>query len=328
MALLELAAKTAVSRNWALAIAHVDHRQRPESSDEARFVESRAAAHGIPFYLERLDDKLVAAGALSEDSMRQARHECFRRVVAAFKADALLLAHQADDRAETFLIRLLAGSGPTGLGSIRPTEHIGKLIVVRPLLGIRRAALREWLAARGLDWLDDPTNRIVSNKRGWIRNELLPLIADRIGLDPAPRIISAAELIDQEARALSDATKSILNQLFDRAESPAIATLNLNHALWYSASGELRRQMIREWLWRLRRRPHPPGRAAVEEALKFIEQARPGAELRTIEHIHIVHLKDGLLAFPPEVGPSARRAAAAPLLPAPKPQKKRRTSKE
>lgn len=324
MALLELAARAAPSRQWSLAVVHVDHRQRPESAEEARFVEARAAAHGIPFHLERLDDELVANGPLTEDAMRQARHDCFRRAAARFKTDALLLAHQADDRAETFLIRLLAGSGPTGLGSIRPTERIGKLLIVRPLLKIRRAALREYLTARSLDWRDDPSNKIVANKRGWIRNELLPLIAERIGLDPAPRIISAAELIDEEAGALTEVTRLIVIELSMKVAPPAIARLLLMDTLWRNASVSLKRQIVREWLWRLRRKPHPPGRAAVDEALKFIELARPGVELRTIDHIHIIHLKDSLLAFPPEIGPSARRAAAVPFLPAPKPRKERR----
>ncbi len=321
MALLELAAPAAAAHGWSLAVVHVDHSQRPESAEEARFVAARAAAHGLPCYLERLGDELVGGGALSEDALRQARHECFRRAAAAFKAGALLLAHQADDRAETFLIRLLAGSGPTGLGSIRPVEKIGKLTLVRPLLKIRRAALRQYLTARGLGWRDDPTNAAVSNKRGWIRNELLPLIADRIGLDPAPRIVSAAELIDQEAGALADAANVLVNLLSRQPQSPAIAMLHLDFAIWDFASHDLKLQLVREWLWRIRARPHPPGRAAVAEALKFIEQARRGAELRTVEQIHIVHLTDGLLAFPPEVGPAARRAAAAPLLPAPKPRK-------
>lgn len=324
MALLELAAAIAPKLGWELAVVHVDHRQRAESGDEARFVAARAAAHGLPFFLERLGDELVARGALSEDAMRQGRHACFRRAAAAFKADALMLAHQADDRAETFLIRLLAGSGPTGLAAIRPVEKIGSLIMIRPLLQIRRAALREWLTGKGLAWRDDPTNTNMNTKRGYIRHELLPAITRHIGLDPTERIAHAAELIEQEAAALTEAARLMLSQLARPAELPAAARLALDSPLWREASPSLRRQLIREWLWSLRKRPHPPGQAALEEAMAFIEHARPGAELRTIEHIHIIHLKAGLLAFAPEVEPAARRAAAAPLQPAPKPKKRRK----
>ncbi|MCE5230546.1 tRNA lysidine(34) synthetase TilS [bacterium] len=325
MALLELAASMAAARKWSLAVVHVDHRQRPESADEARFVEARAKAHGLPFYLDRLGDDLIGAGPLNEDAMRQARHAAFRHAAHAFKADALLLAHQADDRAETFLIRLLAGSGPTGLAAIRPVEQIGGLTIVRPLLEIRRAALRDWLRSHNLSWRDDPTNESLATKRGWIRHELLPSIAKYIGLDPAPRINTAAELIDREAGALAEAARLILNELWLKPEPPAVSKINLAHPLWANASAALRGQLVREWLWSLRTRPHPPGRAAVNEAMKFIEQARAGAELRTIEHIHVIHLKTGLVAFPPEVEAADRRNAAAPLLPAPTPKKRRKS---
>ncbi len=165
---------------------HVDHSQRPESAEEARFVAARAAAHGLPCYLERLGDELVGGGALSEDALRQARHECFRRAAAAFKAGALLLAHQADDRAETFLIRLLAGSGPTGLGSIRPVEKIGKLTLVRRGSKIGGGVAPVFTRAASAGATTRPSPPSPTSAAGFA-TKLLPLIADRLGWT-APRI--------------------------------------------------------------------------------------------------------------------------------------------
>src|SRR5690606_19132757 len=107
---------------WSLGVVHVDHRQRPESADEAAFVARRAAARDLPFFLERLSDDLDRTQTpekLSEEALRERRHEAFRRAARAFHADAIALAHHADDRAETLLLRLFAGSGPTGLAGVR-----------------------------------------------------------------------------------------------------------------------------------------------------------------------------------------------------------------
>lgn len=304
MALLDLAARAAESRHWQVAVAHLDHAQRPESAEEAGFVAEQARRRGLHLFTERLEP---SDAPLNEDAMRQARHALFGRVARVWHAAAVCLAHQADDRAETLLIRLLAGSGPTGLGSIRPLETLGELTVVRPLLGLRRAELRGYLRARGLKWREDPTNDGAAGKRTWVRNELLPSIRERIGLDPTERIVRAAELIDQEAGALNESARMLLEYVSSAPPPGAAGRLDLDHPVWRDASANLRRQLVRQWLWALRRGPHPPGHAAVQEACDFIERAARGTELRTIDRIHIVRGPTWLVAFAPEIGAETRK---------------------
>ncbi len=327
MTLLDLAARRAGRARWELAVLHVDHRQRAESTDEARFVMEQVEGYGLECFVERLPDDLVAASPLSEEVMREARLERLRAVAKHWDARAVLLAHQADDRAETFLIRLLAGSGPTGLASIRAVERFGGLTLVRPLLGGRRGQMREYLRARGIDWREDPTNLDQAGKRAWVRHTVLPLMREKIGLDPTERIAGAAALIEEEATVLTEAARILLGRMRCEPPQPAGDRLDLSHPCWTEAGPLLRRQLLRQWLWDMRRRPHPPGMRTVNEALAFVEQARPGAELRTIERIHVVHCKDSLLAFGPEVDPPARHAAAAPYLRRPPSQKKRGQAK-
>lgn len=324
MALLDLAAGRALERGWALAVGHLDHAQRPESAEEAQFVAEQAARRGVMMFMERLNLPEAGAGALNEDALRRARHAAFRRFAEAWRADAIVLAHQADDQAETFLIRLLAGSGPTGLGGIRPVETIEGLTVARPLLAARRADLRDYLRAQNLPWRDDPSNEGGANKRGWVRNALLPAMRERIGLDPTARITRSAALIRAEAEVLEETIGLLLSQLALPPAPPALARLDLAHPLWREAGPLVRRQLLRQWLWLLRRQPHPPGYEALGEALAFVQAGRPLAELRTVERMHIVHCKTSLLAFAPEVACEARQAAAAPLLPERPPKRKRK----
>lgn len=305
MALLELAAAAVRERRWKLAVAHLDHAQRPESADEAEFVKSRASAHRIPY----LGARLAGGGELAEDAMRRARHHLFKLAAETFGAGALLLAHQADDRAETLLMRLMAGSGPTGMASIRESETLGGLNIVRPLLGASRASLREHLQSLGLEWRDDPTNDNGHAKRSWVRREIIPRMDERMQTPVAPRLARAAALIERESRAQTQAVALLLEQLTAPETPPALGRLKTGHPLWRGAGSQLRAQLLRQWLWDLKPGPYPPRFDALEAALIFIEKKRRGAQLRTVESLWLVHGR-GVWAFGPETSPQTRAAIA------------------
>lgn len=230
--------------------------------------------------------------------MREARHKFFLGVLEKTNSDSLLLAHQADDRAETFLMRLFSGSGPTGLASIRQVESLGGLAVIRPLLGIRRATLREYLSARSLDWREDPSNADTRRKRAWVRNEILPQVNDWMEHDIVPHIVRAGELIESESRALDQAAEAILNLLVSEAKAPAMERLELSNPIWKRAGVDLRRVIVRRWIWRLSRRAHPPGFRTVDEAVKFAARAARGSRLRTIGRMILIKQGGWLVAYP------------------------------
>lgn len=138
----------------------VDHGLRPESAEEAETVESMMATLGIPHVtLEWQGDKPPSN---IQAEARQARYELLGRWCMANGADFLLTGHHQDDQAETLLLRLARGSGVYGLAAMpetRPlqgTQH--SVTLVRPLLDVSRDRLRATLEARGIDWIEDPSN--------------------------------------------------------------------------------------------------------------------------------------------------------------------------
>jgi tRNA(Ile)-lysidine synthase len=178
-----------------LRVLHVDHMLRgAEAEADAAFVEALAAELAVPCRVVRYD---VAAYAEQErlnleDAGRRVRYR-FAEQEADALADALsvprsrariAVAHTLDDHVETFLMRLLAGSGATGLRGIRPMR--GR--VVRPLIGARRSEVREWLASLGIAWREDASNADTARTRAWVRAELLPLIESRF-----PSFVQTAE---------------------------------------------------------------------------------------------------------------------------------------
>ncbi|MDP9143482.1 MAG: tRNA lysidine(34) synthetase TilS [Actinomycetota bacterium] len=157
----------------------------------------------------------VPAGASAEGQARTARYAALLDRLA--QREWLLIAHTLDDQAETVLMNLLRGTGPTGLAGIFPSW--GRL--ARPLLGASRSETRELAGLAGLPYLDDPTNLDPANRRNVIRLEVLPALSTRFN----PRLIEAlarsATLIRSDDSHLESEAESV--SIVTRDSSVAIA---------------------------------------------------------------------------------------------------------
>jgi tRNA(Ile)-lysidine synthetase-like protein len=177
LALLDLVTRAAPRAGLSLVVVHVDHGWRPESPDDARFVAEQARARG-------LTHRGLALGGLarSEASARAARLRFFAEVAATEGAVGVLLGHTADDQAETVLLHLLRGSGVDGLAGMRAATTLGvdgrSLRLLRPLLGLGRASIRDYCLARRLAPREDPSNQDHRFLRNRVRRELIPLLGD------------------------------------------------------------------------------------------------------------------------------------------------------
>ena len=179
-------------------IVHFNHQLRDTSNDDERLCERLAAALGVRFIAGRGDVRGRAASERRsiEDAARRARYEFFERARSELGADLVALGHTRDDQAETFLLRLIRGAGSRGLAGIYPRNGA----ITRPLLGCRRADLREWLAERAArgdaatDFVDDETNQDVSIPRNRVRAELLPLLESRFNPEIVDVLADEADL--------------------------------------------------------------------------------------------------------------------------------------
>ena len=182
-----------------LVVLHFQHGLRgAESAADEEFTAQLAARLGVEFVREEAD---VAAWAKSrrvnlEDAGRQLRTAFFERMVADGRVTRVATAHTADDQAETVLGHLLRGSGLAGLAGIYPAA--GR--VVRPLLEVRRAELREWLSAIGQPWREDVTNADTARLRARLRHELLPMLEREFQPHLTEQLCRLAELARDDER--------------------------------------------------------------------------------------------------------------------------------
>src|SRR5579862_590382 len=181
----------------ALLVVHFDHGLRGTESDaDAEFVVELARRLGLECLMERGD---VLATALKnkwnlEDAGRRMRYAFFERLVAKGKATRIAVAHTEDDQAETVLAHLLRGTGPTGLSGIHPETGP----IVRPLLGERREAVRQYLREIEQPWREDSTNLDVRRVRARVRERLLPMLERDFANHVTSRLAALAGLAREE----------------------------------------------------------------------------------------------------------------------------------
>jgi tRNA(Ile)-lysidine synthase len=194
VALLHVLTTLAPAWRLTLHVLHVDHGLRPDSGRDADFVRALGERLGVPVAVERVQ---VGPGSL-EAAARAARYAALAAWADRLDATRIAVGHTADDQAETVLMRVLGGAGVRGLAAIPPVR--GR--VIRPLLDVRRTALREALAAAGMPWVEDPSNRDPKFLRNRIRHELLPLLAASYRADVVPALARTARLAREAVGAL------------------------------------------------------------------------------------------------------------------------------
>jgi tRNA(Ile)-lysidine synthase len=179
VALLRILHELSNEQGIRLLVLHFNHGLRGADSDgDEQFVAGLAAQLGLPFFAGRENVAGIARAKHwnLEDAGRRLRYEFFAGSVAEGRIDRVAVAHTADDQAETVLARILRGTGPAGLAAIYPVN--GR--VIRPLLDIRRAELREYLHHLHQPWREDASNYDQSRLRSRLRHQVLPILERQI----------------------------------------------------------------------------------------------------------------------------------------------------
>ncbi len=189
-----------------VVVCHLDHGLRGRAAvGDAHFVGKLAASLGYRCESGKAEVRALmkASGASMETAAREARHGFFAECSRKHRCDRLLLAHHADDQAETILWNLLRGSrGLTGMNDSQVLVLAGRPVeCLRPLLGTRSEELRRWLTAGGLTWREDASNAEPVAARNRLRNEVIPLLSEIARRDVAASLRRAEEA-SAELRAI------------------------------------------------------------------------------------------------------------------------------
>ena len=155
-----------------VSILHLNHVLRAEESDgDEEFVRALAARFDVPIHVRRVDVRSL--GGNLEESARHVRYEFFREVIGEGAVDCVATGHTLSDQAETVLFRMLRGAHLAGLAAIHP---VAPGPIIRPLLGVSRDEVEQYLRDAGEPWREDSSNSDLDFDRNRIRHTLLPML--------------------------------------------------------------------------------------------------------------------------------------------------------
>ncbi len=251
-----------------VVVAHLNHglRGADGDADEAfvrELAESMAdgADHRLVYRSARRDVAAAARGDNLEAAARRVRYQWLAEVARAEGAAFVLTGHTADDQAETVLFRLLRGTGLAGLAGIAARRPLAPGVeLLRPLLGVRRYEILDYLKGLGQDYRTDASNADRRFTRSRIRHELLPYLAEHYNPRATEVLCRLAEQAADWQQEGAEAVEALLRAgerpqagavlVFDRG-TLAPAPRRRLRALWrwvWEREGWPRRAMgFREW---------------------------------------------------------------------------------
>ncbi|OGO34170.1 MAG: tRNA lysidine(34) synthetase TilS [Chloroflexi bacterium RBG_16_54_18] len=272
------------SLEYAVVVAHLDHQLRPESAEEATRVEKMAAGLGLRFVGESKDvESFSRQRKLSlEEGARLARYQFLFQEAKKNHAKAVMVGHTADDQVETVLMHLLRGAGLAGLSGMPyrslPNAWSAKIPLLRPLLGVWRETVWEYLNQQGLKPSLDPSNLDARIYRNRLRHELIPYLET---FNPRLRqsFWRTADILRQEDEILQERLlvewESVLLKM---DQSMIIFDFQGLKALPLA----MQRRVFHKAVLCLRPAARDLNYQAIERAIEFLNQSTPGARIDLI----------------------------------------------
>ncbi len=257
--------------NVPLHIAHLDHGWRKESAQEAELCGQEAAALGYPFHSSRLEHQALRN---QEEAARDARETFFASIFQKIPFQALLLAHQSDDLAETVLKRVLEGAHLPSLGGMRPISQKRGIEIWRPLLAHPKKKLLAYLKKKNLIPLNDPTNQDPQFLRSRFRLTLLPEATKALGKGVTQNLCCLSE----RSLELDDYLHKKLSPLLTKLLEMNGDTVSIPESLLAPLERLERRYLLRKIF---QKKDFSLARAPLEKILDWLEQKDI---CRTIKH--------------------------------------------
>lgn len=280
--------KSASKLSVKIVVAHLDHKLRKTSAQDARWVSELAERLGYEAVIGR--SKVAEIARANNDNLeqaaRRARYAFLERTAKKKSARYVLTAHTMDDQAETVLLRLMRGSAGAGLGgmeAMRPLDTKNSIKLVRPLLWARRVDTEDYCRLRKTSFLVDEMNNDLGLARVRVRQQLLPLMHSFNN-----RIVEALSRTAAQLREDSAVLSSDSDELLRRAsaadgetgeddEDVETKALPLDVKVLANEPRALRRRALRQWISRARggtRRLEMVHLLALEELLEGTKGGR------------------------------------------------------
>lgn len=279
MALLHILKELRECLDISLAAAHLNHQIRPEAEAEEAYVKMICQEWQVPCYVRQADVLELAARSKKtvEEAGRDARYQFFSDLLTELPAHRIATAHHQDDVAETVLLHLIRGTGIKGLRGIMPVSGA----IIRPLLGVDRTAVLEYLEQNHISYCTDQSNYDTGYLRNRIRLQLIPLLREQYNPRISESLNQLALIARGENQVLEEACRTWWPQVVEDEKEDLIS---LDYPALSALLPGMQRRIIMQALSRL---AGESGWGMEDINMVMDLAARKGSS-------RVVHLKKGL----------------------------------
>ena len=278
-----------IQNGFKVVVGHMNHRLRPEAFKEAEIVAEFCGARSIPCIVSEQDVGTIAREShLSiEEAGRKLRYEFLFDLAEKEGAQAVLVAHNADDQVETILMHLLRGSGLTGLRGMDQRQEMNEwsesLPLVRPLLSMPRTEILEYCVQRGLKPVIDKTNEDTLYYRNRIRKELVPILAS-YNPQVKERLIKMADVVQIEDDYLQQVVRAAIEtSLTEKNERHIVFSLEKTADLHPAVL----RRMILSMIHQLKPETPNISNEIITRGARFLQQEPPGERIDLVADLEL-----------------------------------------
>lgn len=280
VAMLSVLSGLAAELDLSLHVFHLNHILRPSAAEDADFVHELAASMGLPSTIETLDVPAYCRDNKCgvETGAREVRYRLMEEIAEQAGAGKIATGHTLDDQAETFLMRLVRGSGPTGLRAIPPVRGP----YIRPLIDATREQVLDWCKAHGLAYRTDETNADTDQLRNMLRAKVIPVLREA---NPGVRetIARAIEILGDEDDFMRGLAAAELEELKLGCQAGEI---RLDRARFATLPAALARRVLRQAAATLGADESSPGATEIEEVLRQL-RSTANAEAHLSESLRV-----------------------------------------
>jgi tRNA(Ile)-lysidine synthase len=219
-----------------LLACHYNHRLRGEDSyNDEVFVKKICSERGV--------ECIVGSAAKenlfkNEDSAREARYAFFQKILGERRGAKIAVAHNSNDLAETYLMRLLRGSGIFGLISIPSAREN----FIRPLLSVSRLDIESYLYDKKIAFRIDKTNKNINITRNFLRLKIFPLLIKNMNPNLIETLSNSAKVMESDYDLIQKMTKKEYEKMLVKSQERLII---LDRKIWLKIHPALKRSVIR-----------------------------------------------------------------------------------
>ncbi len=251
---------------------HINHGLSAKASQWQAHAELFCQSRGITCHSENVNVEHYGSGP--EAAARQVRYDVFEKLL--HQQGILLLGHHQDDQIETLLYRLMRSSGPLGLSGIPVTRSIGAGTLYRPLLTWSKEELKTYALAKSIEWVEDKSNSCNDYDRNFLRNRLIPILAERWP-DYRKRLSGVSAISRDSTELCRDLASQDIMSLESRPERGGVSLLIDS---FNKLSRVRQKNVLRHWAETQNR--HTPSRRIIDEIINSVVESRIDASPKVI----------------------------------------------